>query len=333
LFTVRDNAAKQTPIHLLARGDFARKGDAVAPRPLGVLVAETTPELPKVVEKPRRELAQWVADDSNPLTARVMVNRLWQAHFGQGIVATPNDFGRMGGRPSHPELLDWLANEFVHSGYSVKHIHRLILHSNAWRQESSTVNPTAIEKDPENKLLWKFSRRRLEAEEIRDAMLAVSGSLNPKQGGPGIMIPIEKELTSALYAPTQWQPAKDPAEYNRRSLYLIAKRNLHLPFMEVFDAPDATISCPRRETSTHAPQALELLNGALANEQAEALAKRLTATAKGNPSATVNEGFLLTTGRLPSPKERAVALEMLRTGSLREFTLALFNLSAFLYVN
>ena len=244
-------------------------------RPLGVLLPDGAPELPQATQHPRAELAKWVADPENPLTARVMVNRIWQFHFGRGIVATPNDFGRMGVRPTHPELLDYLANEFVSSGFSVKHVHRLILNSNAYRQASSTVNAAAMEKDPENKLLWKFNRRRLEAEEIRDAMLAISGTLNEKQGGPSVIVPIDPTLVGALYKPSQWAVTKDPAEHSRRSVYLIAKRNLRLPFMEVFDAPDTLVSCPRRESSTHAPQALELLNGDMANRNAELLAKRL----------------------------------------------------------
>ena len=204
-----------------------------------------------------------------------MVNRIWHYHFGRGIVGTPNDFGRMGERPTHPELLDYLANEFVASGWSMKRVHRLILLSNAYRQASDVDNAAAREKDPDNRLLWRFSRQRLEAEEIRDAMLAVSGQLNPQAGGPSVIVPIDPDLVHALYKPSQWAVTKDPAEHNRRSVYLFAKRNLRLPFMEVFDAPDAQVSCPRRESSTHAPQALELLNGDFANRQAEALAARL----------------------------------------------------------
>src|SRR6185369_13022726 len=220
-------------------------------------------------------------------------NRIWEYHFGRGIVSTPNDFGRMGERPTHPELLDYLANEFVSSGYSVKHIHRLILHSNAYRQSSALPEKTpektgALEKDPDNKLLWRFNRRRLDAEEVRDAMLAVAGNLNSSSGGPSVMTPIEKELVNALYKPSQWQVTPDPAQHNRRSVYLIAKRNLKLPLLEVFDAPDTLVSCPRRQASTHAPQALELLNGDLANQQAEALAKRLATEAGPDPRKQVD---------------------------------------------
>src|ERR1700686_3057475 len=198
LHSMSDDMAHKSEIHLLARGDYQNKGDAVGMRPLGVLLPDGAPELPQDTQHPRAELAKWVADPENPLTARVMVNRIWQFHFGRGIVATANDFGRMGERPTHPELLDYLANEFVQSGFSVKHVHRLILNSNAYRQASSTVNAAAMEKDPENKLLWKFNRRRLEAEEIRDSMLAISGTLNEKQGGPSVIVPIDPTLGRAL---------------------------------------------------------------------------------------------------------------------------------------
>jgi hypothetical protein len=332
LYSVKTDMSQASPIHLLNRGEYTAKADKVGMRPLGILLPDGAPEDENLAQ-PRTRLAKWISDPTNPLTARVMVNRIWQHHFGQGIVATPNDFGRMGGRPSHPELLDYLANEFVASGYSVKHIHRLILNTNTWRQSSSTVNAKALEKDPENKLLWKFSRRRLTAEELRDSILFVSGNLNFKQYGPSIMIPIEEELVNALYKPTQWQVHPDPTEHNRRSIYLIAKRNLHLPFMEVFDAPDGLVSCARRETSTHAPQALELLNGAFTNQQAEVFAQRLLKLSGGNKPRMVDQAYQIVAGRRPTPKERAIALEFAQGASPREFALAMFNLNAFLYVN
>jgi hypothetical protein len=333
IYTVANDPAKKTAIHLLARGEYQHKGDRVGMRPLGVLLPDGAPELPEDTPAPRLELAKWITHPDHPLTARVMVNRIWHYHFGRGLVSTPNDFGRMGARPSHPELLDYLANEFVRSGFRVKHMHRLILNTNTYRQASSPRNAAAEEKDPENKWLWKFNRRRLEAEEIRDAMLAVSGSLNLKAGGPSVMTPIEKELIAALYKPAQWQVHKDPREHDRRSIYLLAKRNLRLPFMEVFDAPDLQVSCPRRESSTHAPQALELLNGAFSNQQAERFAARLEREAGARADRQVELAFRLVTGRPPGPRELALALNYLATGSRREFALAMFNLNAFLYVN
>jgi hypothetical protein len=333
IYTVANDPAKRSAIHLLARGEYQQKGARVGMRPLGVLLPDGAPELPDDTPSPRLELARWITHPDHPLTARVMVNRIWHYHFGRGLVSTPNDFGRMGARPSHPELLDYLANEFVRSGFRVKHLHRLILNSNAYRQSSSTRNAAAEEKDPENKWLWKFNRRRLEAEEIRDAMLAVSGSLNLKTGGPSVMVPIEKELVAALYKPAQWQVHKDPREHDRRSIYLLAKRNLRLPFMEVFDAPDFQVSCPRRESSTHAPQALELLNGALSNQQAERFAARLEREAGAHPGRQAVLAFRLAAGRPPTPRELALAKAYLASGSRREFALAMFNLNAFLYLN
>jgi hypothetical protein len=173
----------------------------------------------------------------------------------------------------------------------------------------------------------------LAAEQIRDAMLSVSGLLNPKQGGPSVMIPLEQELVNALYKPSQWQPTKDVNEYHRRGIYLIAKRNLRLPFMEVFDAPDMQASCTRRETSTHAPQALELMNGAFSNEQAEALAARLEKEAGPNLRKQLDLGYRLTTGRAAKPQEMQAALVFLKTQPKREFALTLLNLNSFLYVN
>jgi len=334
LFSVSDDASRRSEIHLLARGDYQNKGDAVGMRVPGVLLPEGSPELPASTSHPRWELAKWIIDPENPLTARVMVNRIWQWHFGKGIVATPNDFGRMGSRPTHPELLEYLANEFVAGGFSMKHMHRLILLTNTYRQSSNPPDSAAArQKDPDNKLLWKFDRRRLDAEEIRDAMLAVSGTLNLKAGGPSVMVPIQNELIQALYKPSQWRVSPDPAEHNRRSVYLIAKRNLRLPFLEVFDAPDTQVSCPRRESSTHAPQALELLNGDLANRQAEAFAARLEREAGRSRTRQVDLAFRLAAGRLPNERERRLALAFLREQPLREFALAVFNLNAFLYVN
>jgi hypothetical protein len=338
LYSVKDDPANTTPIHMLGRGEPLNKGAKVGMRALGVLLPDDAPELPLDTENPRLKLAEWIVDPENPLTARVMVNRIWQYHFGRGIVYTANDFGRMGTRPSHPELLDWLANRFVEGGWKMKPIHRLILMSSAYQQSgTSPIERIAAEKDPENALLWKFSRRRLAAEEIRDAMLAVSGKLNPKIGGPSVMLPIEKELILLLKKPELWVPTKDESEHYRRSLYLIHKRNLRLPFMEVFDAPDLQTSCSRREQSTHAPQALELLNGKTSNRLAEAFAGRLLAERK-TTSARIAHAWKLAAGRPPSANEKALAIKFLGDrdkdpAKLKEFALALLNMNDFLYVN
>ncbi len=333
IFTVSDDEAKRTDVHVLIRGAYNAKGGHVGMRPLGVLLPDGAPEMPQDTPKPRLQLAEWIVSPNNPLTARVMVNRIWQYHFGRGIVGTPNDFGRMGERPTNPELLDYLADEFVQSGFSIKHMQRLILLSNTFQQSSGASDAAGKEKDPDNKLLWHFNRRRLEAEEIRDAILASAGNLNLKAGGPSVIVPIDHELVQALYKPSQWAVTPDESEHHRRSVYLIAKRNLRLPFMEVFDAPDTQVSCPRRESSTHPPQALELLNGRFSNQEADVLAARLLYEYGKDRAKQVDRAYRLVTGRAPNPQEKRLALEFLKTQPLREFTLAMFNLNAFLYVN
>lgn len=332
--SIENREESRTPIHVLKRGDWESKGDRVGLRPPAVLVSESTPELPLETKNPRSALADWIADPKHPLTSRVMVNRLWQHHFGRGLVGTPNDFGANGDRPSHPELLDWLASTFVEGGWRMKPLHRMIVLSSVYRQSSSSpAARRAAAFDSENRLLWKFNRRRLTAEELRDAMLAVSGSFNPQRGGPSVILPADPELVAQLYKPSQWTVTKDPSQHYRRSIYLLAKRNLRLPFMEVFDQPALLTSCARRESSTHAPQALELLNGKMANELAGAFAERLRREAGADVSKQIRHGFLLALGRPPLAEENRLAAEFLSGHSLGEFALALFNLNGFLYVN
>jgi hypothetical protein len=249
-------------------------------------------------------------------------------------VKTQNDFGANGDRPSHPELLDYLAGEFVTNGWRMKPLHRMIVLSSAYQQSThSPQEKLAREKDPENRLLWRFNRHRLEAEELRDAMLAISGKLNGKAGGPSVLLPVDKELVDQLYKPSQWTVTGDKDEQYRRSIYLIAKRNLRLPFMQVFDQPMLQTSCPRRESSTHAPQALELLNGKTANELAIAFADRLQREAGSIPAQQVERAYRLVGGRSPTRIEKKLALEFLKEQPLKEFALAMLNLNEFLYVN
>jgi hypothetical protein len=331
--SVHNDPAQRTEIHVLQRGEWEKKGEIVAPRPLSVLVEEGLPELPADLPDPRTQLARWLTHPSHPLTARVIANRLWQHHFGVGLVKTPNDFGKNGDPPSHPELLDWLATELVKNRWRLKPVHRLIVMSSAYRQSSDSPTAEAASRvDPENRLLWRFSPRRLSAEEIRDAMLAVSGALNPKIGGPSVMVPVDKELVQLLYKPAQWEVARNATEHHRRSIYLMAKRNLRLPFMETFDQPALLTSCGRRESSTHPPQALELLNGRLANELAAVFAERLRKETGGDSNRIVERAYGLAVGRAPASRERALAAAFLNEQPLKEFALALFNLNAFLYV-
>ncbi|MEO2029367.1 MAG: PSD1 and planctomycete cytochrome C domain-containing protein [Fuerstiella sp.] len=333
--SIRNDFEKRTAIHVLRRGVWEHKGVAVGARPLSVLVSMTEPELAGDVAAPKTELAKWLTDDRHPLTARVIVNRLWQHHFGAGLVRTANDFGTHGDRPSHPQLLDWLARSLVKNGWRLKPIHRLIVLSNTYRQSSRTVNAAATETaaaDPDNRLLWHFHRRRLSGEEIRDAMLAVSGRINLKAHGPSVMTPVDPELTGLLYNPSQWRVTEETDEHDRRSIYLIAKRNLRLPFMEAFDAPALQTSCPVRGSSTHAPQALELLNGSFANDMAAAFADRLTRECNGDTERIVERAYRLSVGRAPTVRERDLSLDFLREQPLSEFTLAVFNLNEFIYV-
>jgi hypothetical protein len=324
---------ERMPIHVLKRGDVERKGVLVGPRPLSVLVPDDPVEFPGEADKPRTILARWLNRSDNPLVPRVFVNRVWQGHFGKGIVATPNDFGVNGSPPSHPELLDWLATEFIAGGRRIKPLHRLIVLSSAYRQASAPVDAARTKKlDPDNRLLSHFPRRRLSAEEIRDAMLAAAGRLNLKAGGPSVMLPVEADLVKLLYDPAQWVVTADTQEHDRRSVYLAVKRNLQLPFARVFDQPDTAISCPRRESSTHALQALELLNGKLSNQLAAAFADRLRRECGDDHAKQVDLAFRLTTGREPTRRQRDLALEFVRTQSLGEFAVAMFNLNAFLYV-
>ncbi len=329
----RNDREHRTPVHVLKRGEWEAKGEPVGPRPPSVLVADSEPELSADVADPRTRLAAWLTGPSQPLTARVFVNRVWQHHFGTGLVKTVNDFGTRGDRPSHPELLDWLASSFVSGGWRLKPLHRLIVLSHAYRQgDRSESSAEAVTADPENRLLWHFARRRLTAEEIRDAMLFASGRLQHKVGGPSVMVPVDPDMIRLLYKPSQWKVAAAAAEHDRRSIYLIAKRNLRPPFLEVFDSPALMASCARRESSTHAPQALELLNGRLANDLALSFARRLEAECGGDPSKVVSRAFALALARAPTDRERTLALEFLRDQPLKEFALAVFNLNGFLYV-
>jgi len=334
LYSVQNDPAKTKPMHVLQRGDFERPGAPVGMRPLGILTDANLPDLPVTTDKPRTRLAEWIMADKNPLPARVLANRLWHFHFGRGIVSTPNDFGRMGSRPSHRELLDYLATDLRSNGWTIKRLHRQILLSSTYQQ--ATKNPlakAAETKDPERAWLWAFPRHRLDAEQIRDSMFAAAGVLNLKAGGPSVITPVDPDLTKLLYKPSQWAVNPDQSEHARRSIYLFQKRNLRLPFMEVFDAPDRALSCARRDSSTHAPQALEMLNGDISNFAAEQFAARLLKEAGPSPARQADLAYRLAIGRAPSPAERQAALAFLAKQPLREFALAVFNLNAFLYVN
>jgi hypothetical protein len=238
----------------------------------------------------------------------VIVNRLWQHHFGRGLVATPSDFGVRGEAPSLPELLVWLATDRVSQGWRLKAIHRLIVTSATYRQASTdAANAAQAADDPDNTLVWKMNRRRLEAESLRDAMLTVSGDLNAKMGGPGVLVPIEKEVEDLIFTEAEvvdlWPETPDPAEHLRRSLYLFRKRNVRYPMFDAFDAPDTQTACAQRGVSTHALQALVLLNSDFAAERARALAGRLYREAGGSSASRIERAYRVVLARAPRPGE------------------------------
>ncbi|HEV3029397.1 MAG TPA: DUF1553 domain-containing protein, partial [Planctomycetota bacterium] len=270
----------------------------------------------------RGTLADWLA--TQPLSARVMVNRIWQQHFGRGLVSTPSEFGPHGQPPSHPELIDWLAGEFVRSGYSMKAMHRLLMRSAAYQRSLGPVSP----KDPENRLFGRMNRRRLEGEVIRDSLLAVSGRLNLEMGGPGVFPPIPSDV---LKGSRGWTVTPDPKEHLRRSVYIFSRRNLRFPFLEVFDAPDGNLSCPERGRSTTAPQSLTLLNAEEVMAAARATARLLSDKTK-IPAEQVTGLYRLALGRNPTAPEAALAIDFLKSSPLSELCRAVFNLNAFVYL-
>jgi hypothetical protein len=320
---------------ILIRGDFKKKGEKVEPGFLSALNPGPAIEEPKgilFVPQRRKALAQWLTASDQPLLGRVMINRIWQGHFGKGIVGTPNDFGRQGDAPTHPELLDWLAVEFAERGWSIKQMHRLIMLSNAYKA-SSVAYPDALEKDPENHFLSRMNRRRLDGDAIRDNVLAVAGTLNLKMGGVGIIPPLTKEELLAARMPELWPANPDPAEHTRRSVYLQMKRSLTLPMLQIFDAPDTSSSCPRRESSTVAPQALAMMNSDFSVTQANHLAERIKKQSPGDPAAAVDLAWRLALGRLPSEDEKRTALDYLQRNSLPRLCLLIFNMSEFIYAD
>jgi len=280
----------------------------------------------------RRFLADWIASPDNPLTARVLVNRVWQGHFGRGIVASCNDFGQFGDRPTHPELLDWLAHEFVRGGWSVKRIHRLILLSNAY-QMSARANDAGLKADPLNTRFWRFNMRRLQAEEVRDSVLAASGRLNLAQFGPSVYPPLPKEVLAGQSMPGDgWHPSP-PDESNRRSVYVHVKRSLQVPLLATHDQADTDTSCPVRYTTTVPTQALGMLNGAFMNEQAAAMAMRLCKELPGEMSTRVRHAIRWTTGRIPADDEVAKDVAFVRAESWERYCLMLLNANEFVYLD
>ena len=333
------------PTHVLIRGNPAAQGDLVEPGFPQVLTS-AVPAIHGAAgdsnSGKRRELAEWLTDADNPVTPRVMANRLWQFHFGRGIVPTPNDFGKLGESPTHPELLDWLAGEFRRRGGRLKEMHKLLMLSNTYRM-SSSPNREGLARDPANRLFWRFNMRRLAAEEVRDSILAVSGKLHLKAGGPGVYPPIPQAVLAGQSVPgSGWGKSPDD-EAARRSVYVHVKRSLLVPILSQHDMADTDSSCAARFTTTVPTQALGMLNGEFANEQAVLFAERLKRELPGDVRAQIIRGIRLTTSRQPADDE--ITHDVAFVGKLQaqqrmnadkalvQYCLLLLNANEFVYLD
>ncbi len=324
-------------VRRLHRGELSKPREVVGPALPAALVGSGR-KAPLIVPAGqwRAALARWLTAGDNPLTARVLVNRVWAWHFGQGLVRTPNDLGSQGERPSHPELLDWLARDFREHGWRLKRLHRQIVLSSTYRMGSVAGGP-GLRLDPPNRLLWHFPRRRLEGEAIRDSLLACAGTLNRSPFGPPVVPPLGKQELAGLFgAGGKWPVTKDAREHTRRSVYLLVRRTFIYPLFGAFDAPELMTSCPRRLSTVVPAQALALLNSPLAREQALAFARRLRREC-GTDAERIGRAWRLAFGRPASPGEAAQALEFLRRRqggeALADLCLALFNANEFVHVD
>ncbi len=320
--------------HLNIRGNPNQLGDVVTPGGVAAVVAPgadfgLAPDAPDA--QCRTRLAAWVCDARNPLFPRVIVNRLWQAHFGAGLVETPSDFGFNGGRPSHPELLDWLASQMIEHGWSMKAMHRLIVSSAAYRQ-SSRSDASALRKDAGDRLLSRKAPARLEAEMVRDAMLAVSGALQTDPGGPSFrdqQVYLGPGTLSILYKPVD----PEAAGLARRTLYRAWARGGRNQFLDAFDCPDPSAAAPRRAVTTTPLQTLSLMNNALVLYLSEAFAARLARDAGPDLPRQVDRAYELALGRQPEPAEQAQAIRAAKRGGLAALARAIFNCNEFLYLD
>jgi hypothetical protein len=379
--TVVERLADLKPSHLMVRGDFRREGPEVDPAYLRVANAAGEAVFPPAqgaaTTGRRMQLAQWITRPENPLFTRVIVNRLWQHHFGRGLVETASDFGKMGSEPTHPELLDWLAGELPRRGWSLKQMHKLMLSSAVYQQASQPAVPNQSDAqqregvanwkmsrrlDPENRWLARMNRQRLEGETIRDAMLAAAGRLSSRHGGPGVRPPLPAEVSATLLK-NQWNVSPDEEDHRRRSIYLFVRRNLRYPLFEAFDRPDTNASCPRRNRSTIAPQALILLNSDFSLSAARDVAGFLYAQAGDALGDQIDLAYQRVLCRQPRGEERKAGLAFLAdqaaklresnrqpsdlalpsvlpegadrfsAAALTDFCLALFNLNEFVYID
>ncbi len=346
-FRILRHAPSPTAIRLLARGELTKPRGLVSPAlPAFLPGGGTLPSGPEESQQRRAQLAHWLVAPQNPLTARVIANRVWQWHFGQALASTPNDLGTMGHAPSHPELLDWLASELVENGWSLKQLHRLIVLS-ATYQQSAVREPQAIQADPQNVWLAGFPRRRLEAEEVWDHLHAAAGTLDTKSFGPPFVPKLSAEELKGLYDIEQKPDKKWPVtqEQNRRAIYILNRRSFRFPFFEAFDPPNSGASCPTRQMTTVPAQALTLLNNSRVAEQAKAMSERLAREAGDDPNERVRLAWVLAFSREASDAELQLALRFLaeseaahqtkgtadpRAAALVEFCLGLMNTSEFI---
>lgn len=337
---------EQTPTHILRRGNPHLVGREIKPafpeilNPPAVQML-SVPEDAKSSGK-RRVFAEWMASAENPLTARVMVNRIWQHHFGRGIVRSTNDFGRLGTPPTHPELLDWLASEFIASGWRLKAMHKLIMTSNAYRM-SAQSNPRCVQQDVNNDLFWRFDMRRLTAEEIRDTVLWITGKLNLKMGGPSVFPELPKEVLATSSRPRSVWGQSPPEEANRRSVYVKVKRSLLVPILNQFDQADTDSTCPVRFSTTVPTQSLTMLNGKFINDQAITFANRMRWEGGVTVEDRVRFGLRLVLCREPEPTEIQQALTFMQElqqhegvsseVALNRFALLALNLNEFIFLD
>ena len=313
---VRERGIQPPATHVLIRGNAGNPGSEVQPAFLTVLGARP-PAL--AIPAPgatsigrRRAFADWIASAANPLTARVMVNRIWQHHFGHGLVKTTSDFGRAGAPPTHPQLLDWLAAEFIENGWSIKKLDKTIMLSQTYQLSSHAEDATANAADPGNDLLWRQNLRRLEAEALRDTILAMSGNLNPKMGGRGFFPRLSGEVLAGQSRPGLDWEISSPAELSRRSLYAYVRRTMPVPMLDAFDYSNTTSPLSERPMTTVAPQSLLMLNDAFMKQQAGGLADRIAKEVGDKPDPFIARGFELAVGREPTKQERRLSRDFIQ---------------------
>jgi len=278
----------------------------------------------------RLALAQWIASPQNPMTARVIVNRLWQKHFGRGIVATLENFGKMGGQPTHQELLDWMAVEFMDRGWSMKQISKLMMMSDAYQMASAFNDAADSKNDPENLYVWRFRPQRLEAEIVRDSMLAAGGNINLEIGGEPIFPYIPEDILAGQYRGKWLNTPEGPAAW-RRGVYVYQRRSLPYPMFDTFDHPDMNFTAGARHVSTVPTQALTLLNNPFVLSEATFLADRVSRQAS-EPYSQVQLAYRMALARPATEAEIAIGTDLIRKQSLASFTHVVLNLDEFLYM-